>query len=197
MVQLREIREMLEHLDREMELLAQAHPVEPVRPRHRDGARNLLHYVALRQHDIRGLQEELAKLGLSSLGRMESRGQASVRAVLRVLTQLDECHLTEPVPGMREGRQQLERNTEALLGPRPAARSVRIMVTMPSEAASNPQLLRDLLVSGMDCMRINCAHDGPEAWAAMIGHLRRAEQETGLGSRVHGLAGAEVADRCD
>jgi hypothetical protein len=32
----------------------------------------LIHYLALRRHDIRRLQEQLAALGLSSLGRMES-----------------------------------------------------------------------------------------------------------------------------
>jgi pyruvate kinase len=36
---------------------------------------------------------------------------------------------------------------------------------MPSEAATNYQLVRALLVSGMDCMRINCAHHDQEAWA--------------------------------
>src|SRR4249920_2145664 len=35
---------------------------------HRDGAKNLLHYLALRRHDIRPLQEKLALFGLSSLG---------------------------------------------------------------------------------------------------------------------------------
>jgi pyruvate kinase len=29
----------------------------------------------------------------------------------------------------------------------------------------------------MDCARINCAHDGPEAWGRMIGHVRRAGRE--------------------
>jgi len=31
----------------------------------------------------------------------------------------------------------------------------------------------------MDIMRINCAHDHPDAWAAMVENLRQAEQETG------------------
>jgi pyruvate kinase len=31
----------------------------------------------------------------------------------------------------------------------------------------------------MDCMRINCAHDGPEAWAAMVRNLRDAERDLG------------------
>jgi pyruvate kinase len=36
---------------------------------YRDSGRNLLHYLAIRQLDIRRLQIEQAALGLSSLGR--------------------------------------------------------------------------------------------------------------------------------
>ena len=39
----------------------------------RDSARNLLHYLALRRHDLRPLQVALAALGLSSLGRPNPR----------------------------------------------------------------------------------------------------------------------------
>jgi pyruvate kinase len=53
------------------------------------------------------------------------------------------------------------------------------MVTMPSEAADDPALIRDLLGDGMTVMRINCAHDGPEVWAKMVKRLRRAEREVG------------------
>jgi pyruvate kinase len=31
----------------------------------------------------------------------------------------------------------------------------------------------------MDCMRINCAHDGPDAWAGMVENLRSARTELG------------------
>ena len=73
----------------------------------------------------------------------------------------------------------LHSNTDALLGRAPKGRGVRIMVTMPSEAATDYALVPDLVSNGMNCMRINCAHDGPEAWSGMIGNLRRAEKETG------------------
>jgi pyruvate kinase len=53
------------------------------------------------------------------------------------------------------------------------------MVTMPSEAASDYVLVRELLASGMNCMRINSAHDDEIAWARMIENLRRAERELG------------------
>ena len=35
---------------------------------------------------------------------------------------------------------------------------------MPTEAASDPELVRGMLVAGMDCMRINCAHDAAPEW---------------------------------
>ena len=40
--------------------------------KHQPSARNLLHYVAFRRHDIRDLQGQLSALGLSSLGRSEA-----------------------------------------------------------------------------------------------------------------------------
>lgn len=36
-----------------------------------------------------------------------------------------------------------------------------------------------MIERGMDLARINCAHDGPEAWRSMIEHLRAAETATG------------------
>ncbi len=48
-------------------------------------ARNLLHYVGLRRHDIRELQEQLVVRGLSSLGRCESHVLENIEAVLNLL----------------------------------------------------------------------------------------------------------------
>jgi pyruvate kinase len=67
------------------------------------------------------------------------------------------------------------------------------MVTMPSEAAYDQALIRDLLTSGMDIMRINCAHDNPDAWLAMIKNLRHAEHETGRPCKIYAdLAGPKL-----
>jgi pyruvate kinase len=157
---------------------------------HLESARNLAHYVALRRNDIRELQEKLSANGLSSLGRAEADVLGAVEAVLHVLHQL--LNVGEPPTELKRSQESsdlqgwdlLERNTEALLGPPPADRNVRIMVTMPSEAAVDFGLVRDLLLSGMNCMRINCAHDGREQWAAMISNLKRAMVETRRECRV-------------
>ena len=71
-----------------------------------------------------------------------------------------------------------------VFGPAPVGRGVRIMVTMPSEAADDYLLVHNLLQQGMDCMRINCAHDDAAAWLRMIEHLRRAERSLGRSCRV-------------
>jgi pyruvate kinase len=152
---------------------------------HRDGAKNLLHYLALRRHDIRPLQEKLALFGLSSLGRCESRVLANLDAVLNVTDRLIGKHSSSFGPAdFTLGRSDLEQNSAALLGPKPANRDVRIMVTMPSAAATDYRLVSDLVASGMDCMRINCAHDDQDAWAAMVEHLRRAQREHSRACRV-------------
>ncbi|MDY0165728.1 MAG: hypothetical protein RBS80_04245 [Thermoguttaceae bacterium] len=58
---------------------------------HRDSARNLLHYLALRQRDISELQRDLAVLGLSRLGRAEANVMASLEAVSYALHRLAGC----------------------------------------------------------------------------------------------------------
>jgi len=157
-------------------------------PDHTASARNLMHYLALRRHDIRHLQAQLASLGLSSLGRTEPHVLSALHAVMDVLHQLagssETCPFSDTAPRLNEGTLFLQRNTEALLGPAPAGRGVRIMVTMPPEAATDYELVRDLVAQGMDCMRINCAHDAPEAWSKMIQNLRRAERETNKRCKV-------------
>src|ERR1700690_2869644 len=159
-----------------------------VHPDHRASARNLMDYLALRRHDIRQLQSKLAGLGLSSLGRTEPHVLSSLDAVMIVLHRLAGSDRSAPTsdgaPSRGEGAGLLEKNTEALLGATPAGRNVRIMVTMPPEAATNYEVVRDLLAQGMDCMRINCAHDGPDAWSGMIQNLRRAEKETNKHCKV-------------
>ncbi len=68
------------------------------------------------------------------------------------------------------------------------------MVTLPTEAAEdNGILIRDLVAAGMDCARINCAHDSKELWGTMISYIHRAEQETGNHCKVYmDLAGPKV-----
>lgn len=170
--------------------------VAAAHPAHRDSARNLLHYLALRQHDIRDLQNQLARLGLSRLGRAEAHVLGTLDAVRAALHAL----AGRPIPPARSavcpittGGLYLKEHALALLGHPGNGRATRIMVTMPSEAATDPMLVDALVHAGMDIMRINCAHDGPEAWKAMIRNLRRAERAHGRRCKVYAdLAGPKM-----
>src|SRR5688572_16422580 len=155
-------------------------------------ARNLLHYLALRRHDLRSLQRQLESLGLSTLEGGESRARQRVDAVLG-LRQRRGAAAPWRGSASNAGRALLDAHTDTLFGPARTGRAVRIMVTMPFEAAHEYVLVRNLLSAGMDCMRINCAHDDPDAWDRMLHHLRRASDETGRSCRaVMDLAGPKL-----
>jgi len=153
-------------------------------PSYRRSAANFLHYLALRQRDIRPLQDELSRLGLSSLGRCEGHVLATIESLLTILNRLAEPPAPPATGGVRyvdfaEGAELLEGHTQTLLGRPPEQRSVRIMVTMAADAAEDYALVRGLLESGMDCARINCAHDDSATWEKIAEHVKRAREELG------------------
>jgi pyruvate kinase len=55
---------------------------------------------------------------------------------------------------------------------------------MPSEAARDYRLVHELVRLGMNCMRINCAHDDAATWSGMVDNLRRAESALNVRCRV-------------
>ena len=87
---------------------------------YRASARNLAHYLALRHIDRRPLQEKLARIGASSLGRSESNVLANVDKVLGILHRLTgqpwQPHSQDEPVGIQSSRKLLERHTTELLG---------------------------------------------------------------------------------
>lgn len=162
--------------------------IEGVDSSYRDSARNLAHYLALRSSDRRPLQERLARIGVSSLGRSESHVLANLDKVLGILHRLtgqswQPRSSDEPV-GIQSSQTLLDKRATELLGVIPPNRRVRVMVTLPGEAATDFGLVRQLVASGMDIARINCAHDEPQSWVAMAGHVRRAAKAVGRPVRI-------------
>jgi pyruvate kinase len=180
------IRE-LERIRAEVVRLERRQPLHSFGDR-RASARNLVDYLAFRRFDARQLQESLARLGLSSLGHAESHVRDNLDRVLSQLYLLTgrpvPARTVLSAPGPEAGRKLIDRRARALLGPPRPGRRTRIMVTVPSELATDASLVRALLDAGMDCMRINCAHDAPAVWSAMIANLRRAERGMGRRCRV-------------
>lgn len=147
---------------------------------------NFAYYLAFRRRDLRDLQAQLIPLGLSSLGRSESHVLETLDAVIAALTAICDQPDVQP-PSVRafyRGARQLDHNTNTVLGAPPPHRRVRIMVTLPTEAATDADLVSDLVKRGMDWARINCAHDDADGWTKMIEHVRQTEHVDGRRCRI-------------
>ena len=163
-----------------------------VRPGFDKSARNLACYLALRQHELPSLQLALMRWGLSSLGRSESHVQATLDAVIATLGAMCGREATKLPPYPDEdavfmGTQVIASEADLLFGSARSLRRTRIMVTLPKEAAVDVQWIRQLVQAGVDCVRINCAHDTPEVWSDMLRNLRIAERELATSNPVRVL----------
>jgi len=149
-----------------------------VREAFRPSASNLAAYLALRRRDISDLQERLSDLGLSSLSRCESRVMPALDAVCAAL---DVLAGESSVPRRRPERTRdvLASETDRIFGRDDGGPSTRIMVTLPTDAADDPGLIRRAVEAGADCVRINCAHDGPVEWRRMVQNTRKAGKAIG------------------
>lgn len=151
------------------------------RPDFAGSAANLAAYLALRSHDLTELQPRLTMLGLSSLGRAESHVAASLDATSAALAAVAGAKV-RPFPAPEVfGRalDLLDARRDQIFGPGNGDTGTRIMVTLPTEAADDPDLTDRLVAAGADCVRINCAHDDQEVWARMIAHTRAAATRHG------------------
>src|SRR5689334_1472075 len=84
------------------------------RPDFQDSAVNLAEYLALRRRDLRPLQRRLMALGLSSIGRLESRVGPTFAALLAALDAITGATPRRPFPDEADffaGEQRLAART--------------------------------------------------------------------------------------
>ncbi|WP_235907568.1 pyruvate kinase [Siccirubricoccus phaeus] len=189
------LEELLQALEAEAGRIAAGWGAPGPRAEFAPGAENLAWYLALRRHDIRPLQRLLMVLGLSSLGRLESRVRPALQAVRATLAGLAGLP-PAPRPAAEDffaGERALARHTAEVLGPATPQRPVGLLVTCPSEAADDPGFMLQLARRGVEAVRLNCAHDDAAAWGRMIRHRDAAAEATGHRMRVlMDLAGPKI-----
>ncbi|MGE5388625.1 MAG: pyruvate kinase, partial [Hyphomicrobiales bacterium] len=150
-----------------------------------DRARNIAHYLALRSHDLNELQLRLSTYGLSSLGRSEADVLAALDALLATLRRLCGERASYPAATTRrEAEHALACACQQVFGADEDPRRTRIMATLPTEAADDPKLISDLIEAGMDCARVNCAHDDAAAWGRMVDNIHVASQRLGRPCKI-------------
>ncbi len=151
--------------------------IQMVHPQYQKSALNLVHYMALRSFSIDVLQDQLRIMGLPSLDNVEAHVMKSLLAIKTIINHLMGEPINEKRKGtisIRKSSKILNQNTKALFGNKGRKRRTRIMVTLPNTAAEDQTFIRQLLANGMNCARINCAHDTPEVWKKMIDNVHDA-----------------------
>ena len=140
---------------------------------------NLMDYLAFRSFDIDKLQKKMQKLGFSDLSDISSHVRQtliSVKGIADMVLGKKPKYEDEEYITARKSQKLLEANCDALFGTKPEKRGTRIMVTMPAQAAEDIKLIESMLDAGMDCARINCAHDTPEIWNTIIKNIHTAKK---------------------
>ncbi|MBK9106079.1 MAG: pyruvate kinase [Saprospiraceae bacterium] len=154
---------------------------------------NLIHYLVLRNNEIREIQEYLHHIGLSSLTNSESHTLSQLQHVLGWLNaKSPSAKKTTPCNFQEASRLQLL-HAEELLGAFPSQDRPHIMVTFSAELMQDRKLIEEMLREGMTVARINCAHDTLEDWAKMINALKKAIAKTGKSCKIYmDLAGPKI-----
>ncbi len=181
-----ELNYMLVEMDRIIEEhkdnLIKTHPSNQL------SAKNLLNYLTFRSYDIRQMQDQLHGMGLSSLASAESHIKFQLSQVITILekTQNQLFNGSPPQsPGPKEATHISWQKKQELLGKQDEEGTPHLMVTLPSEAAKDPKLVKDLLLGGMSIVRINLAHDTAEDWQQMVENTNAARKETGLSCKIY------------
>lgn len=191
---LQQIQQQLTVLEKKMlcEIEKRALQFKSIHPQQLPAAKNLVHYLTLRNNDIRELQDSLHIHGLSSLASSESHIHRQLQSILERLGKkysagdLDPCTYDLNL-------KQMKQKGSILFGEKNDAVTPFIMVTFDVSFADNYALIKNLLQNGMNVARINCAHDDEATWSRMIQHLKRACRYTGLKCKLYmDLAGPKI-----
>lgn len=154
--------------------------IENVHPNYREGAKNLIHYLAFRSFDIDIFQKKLNNIGLPNTTSSESSVLFNLTIFKTIINHL--LHIEDVTPKKQyitniESKEFLKNNSAALFGKTPNNRRTRILVTQPSEAANDIQFTQNLIQLGMDCARVNCAHDTTVEWKKIIDNIKRTKSD--------------------
>ena len=137
---------------------------------------NLVRYITLRNIDLRNIHDHLSELGISSLRSCEGYVWSNVTSALR-LVKLLKGEVWEPEKnikfiGYSRSKKLLRKHSKQLFNTKKRKHLTKIMVTMPLEAAHQPELIQEMLSEGMEIARINLSYGTKEEWNLLVKHIR-------------------------
>lgn len=155
---------------------------------YRLSAMNLVRYITLRNQDLRNVHDHLSEIGVSSLRSCEGYVMDNVISVLRLVKLLngEKWKPREEVEtiGYKASKKILKKHTKQLFNTKRKNKNTKIMVTVPREAAFDPDMIRQLIVQGMEVAKINLCQGSRIEWIMLIDHIREQRELLGLDCKI-------------
>ncbi|MGK0365361.1 MAG: pyruvate kinase [Saprospiraceae bacterium] len=168
-----------------------------VNGKYRLSAKNLYRYLILRSYDLRKYQNSLSDLGISALRSSEGYVFSNLFNTIRLLKLSQgkiwgEKYGIEFI-GYQKSKKLLAKHASELFNSSRKKTMTEIMVTLPTEAAEDLELLRSLVIEGMEIARINLGHDDFFVWEKMVENIRQVQAETGEEVKIYmDLSGPKI-----
>ena len=86
--------------------------------------------------------------------------------------------------GYKASKKLLKKHTKKLFDTKKRNRNTKIMVSVPQEATFDPDMIRQLIVEGMEVARINLSQGTPEEWLMLINHVREQSSLLKLNCKI-------------
>lgn len=156
--------------------------ISQVHPDYKPSAKNLYRYLILRSFDLRKYHDTLSDLGISSLRTAEGYVYSNLYHVVKNL------RLIQNVPfnldanleiiGYKNSKKLLKKHANSLFNEGSEKHFTEIMVTLPNEAAKDKEMIRQMVLNGMEIARINLSHGNVEIWSKMVEIIHEIQKET-------------------
>ena len=164
---------------------------------YRLSAKNLYRYLILRSFDLRKYHDTLSDIGVSSLRTGEGYVFSNLYNVVRNLSLVQQTSFDIQtdieIIGYKKSKKLLKKHANSLFYEIQKKHFTEIMVTIPDDAATNKQIIRDMVVSGMEIARINLSHGNLEIWKKMIAVIHEICLETGKHVKIYmDLSGPKI-----
>ncbi|MEA3290540.1 MAG: pyruvate kinase [Campylobacterota bacterium] len=150
---------------------------------------NLQAYIKLRSQDISELQNSLTSIGLSSLGRAQSCVINSINQDIFILSKLlhkeyNETQNDQNALNYEDAKKIMLKNSE-VFGESSTKFKTKVMVTLPSEASDDENLIGDIISKGASVVRINTAHDNAAVWNKMAAKVKEENKKQNKETKIY------------
>ncbi|MEA2050203.1 MAG: pyruvate kinase [Campylobacterota bacterium] len=150
---------------------------------------NLQAYISLRSQDISTLQNSLTNIGLSSLGRAQSCVINSINQDIFILSKLlhkeyNETQNDKNALNYDDAKRIMLKSSE-VFGESSENFKTKIMVTLPSEASDDENLIGDIISNGASVVRINTAHDDATTWNKMAAKVKDENKKQNKDTKIY------------